>query len=129
MAWGRSYLQTKRLDLTVAPITTFGATENGTTRALPGCNITNSNSGATSSQLHHDGVAPSQPREKVSGVRRIWGTLSNYTTTVVKNVINYLTNVGEQIEVKRKYKSDRNRKRWWFLLKASEEVLESLESN
>ena len=112
-----------------SPRATFGATENGTTRAQPGCNMTNSISGTTSSQLHHDVVAPSQPREKVSGVRRIWGTLSNCTTTVVRNVINRLTDVGEQIEVKRKYKSDRNRKRWWFLLKGSEEVLESLESN
>ena len=31
--------------------------------------------------------------------------------------------------MKRKYKSDTSRKRWWSLLKASEEVLESLESN
>lgn len=44
-------------------------------------------------------------------------------------MITRLTDVGEQVEVKRKYKSDRNHKRWWFLLKASEEVLESLESN
>ena len=28
-----------------------------------------------------------------------------------------------------RYRSEVNRKRWWFLLKASEEVLELLESN
>ena len=107
---------------------TIATIQNGTTRA-PDCNTTNSNFGATTGQLHHDGTVPSQPREKVSGVRRIWGTLSNCTTTVVKNVITRLTDAGEEIEVKSKYKSDTNRKRWWFLLKASEEVLESLESN
>jgi len=39
---------------------------------------------------------------QVSGVRRIWGMFSNYTTTVAKNVINCLTDVGERIDVKRK---------------------------
>ena len=112
-----------------SPHATFGATENGTTRTQPGCNTNNSITRATSSQLHHDDMALSQPREKVTGVCRIWGTLSNCTTTVVRNVINCLTDVGEQIELKRKYKSDRNRKRWFFLLKGSEEVLESLESD
>ena len=113
-----------------SPRATFSTTENVTTRAhAPWLQHDHSNSGATASQVPHGGEAPSPPREKVLGVRRIWVTLSNCITTVVKNPINCLTDVGEQIEVKRKYKSDRNRKRWWFLLKASEEVLQSLESN
>ena len=90
--------------------------------------VTSPNSAATPSQQTHDGVPPTSARVKASGVRRIWGTLRNCTTTAVKNVIDRFTDFGEQIEVRRKYRSEGSRKRWWFLLKASEEVLELLES-
>ena len=73
----------------------------------------------------------SQQRIKVSGVRRIWGTLRSCTQGTVKNVLKRFTTVCDKVEIRRKYKSSKNGKsanRWWFILRAPENILCTLES-
>ena len=67
-------------------------------------------------------------REKVQGVRRVWGTLRACTAPSVKNVVERLTNIGSNIHVKRKFRTTNNRTRWWFLIHADERVLSELEN-
>ena len=69
----------------------------------------------------------SLPREEVSGVRRIWGTLRSATCTSVKNTISHLTSVSN-FQVKRKvsHSARSGKDKWWFILKGDEEALKSL---
>ena len=73
----------------------------------------------------------SQQRIKVSGVRRIWGTLRSCTQGTVKNVLKRFTTVCDKVEIRRMYKSSKDGKsanRWWFILRAPENILCTLES-
>ena len=67
-------------------------------------------------------------RVVVSNACRVWGTIRSCTTSTIKNAISQLTNVGESINIRRKFKKDGNRLRWWFVIHAEETVLKSLDT-
>jgi hypothetical protein len=72
------------------------------------------------------------PREVVRGARRVWGTLRSATCSSVKNSIIHLSKSNDSdIHVKRKFNhSTRSGKsEWWFILRGSEEILQTLENN
>ena len=70
-----------------------------------------------------------QKREVFVGVRRIWGTMKACTATTVSKSITRLTDVGRNVQVKRKYKTNDEGKivRWWYILHAEEALLKQLE--
>ena len=70
-------------------------------------------------------------RIAVPGVKRVWGTKKDASTTVVLQTIRQLTKIDpeKKLSVKRKFKEGDSgrRDRWWFLVRGSEAVLEELE--
>ena len=70
-------------------------------------------------------------RIAVPGVKRVWGTKKDASTTVVLQTIRQLTKLTlkKKLSVKRKFKEGDSgrRDRWWFLVRGSEAVLEELE--
>ncbi len=64
---------------------------------------------------------PNQPesgKERVAGVRRLWGIFKRTSTSAVKSTLTKLISVGNTVSVRRKYEtSDSGRMRWWFVLK------------
>ena len=83
---------------------------------------------ASSNQQDHQ--SSTQAPVPVTGKRRIWGTLKAYSSQAVECAIYQLTTICEdKIQVKRKYKKDRNnRLRWWHVLSGEESDLQQLES-
>ena len=64
----------------------------------------------------------------MSGVRRVWGTLSSASYSVVRNTIFKLAEMGDTIRVTPKFKTSSSRKPIrWFLLHAEESSLFMLE--
>ena len=57
-------------------------------------------------------------RERVSGARRIWGTLRSTTVAAVTTALSRLTMVGGKLQVRRKYKQST-----WNILKWRREKL------
>ena len=77
---------------------------------------------------------PKTPRVRVSGARKIWGTLKSTTTTAVANVLKVHAKVpSNSLSIKRKYKTARNNSkqvvRWWFVVRGEEKLLEQLQSD
>ena len=74
----------------------------------------------------------SKRRMQISGARRIWGTLKTTTCAAVSSSLKRLISFSDQIKVKRKYKTARDNhavaKKWWFILRGSEECLQQLEN-
>ena len=70
-------------------------------------------------------------RVKVPGVRRVWGTKKDASTTVVLQTISQLTKIDPEkgLTVKRKFQEgvSGRRDRWWFLIRSSEAILGELE--
>ena len=65
------------------------------------------------------------------GARKIWGTLRTTTSNAVSSTLSKLTSKGNQVQVKRKYKSIQNTNktaRWWFVLRGSEDMLQEIEN-
>ena len=75
---------------------------------------------------------PNRARVMVPGVRRVWGTKKDASTTVVLHTISQLTKLDpeKRLTVKRKFQEGESgrRDRWWFLLRSSEAILCELES-
>ena len=72
----------------------------------------------------------SPKRIPVDGVRRVWGTLRNTTTTAVRSALAKLSPASaENITVRRKFREyrDSNKTRWWFILRGEENSLKMLE--
>ena len=71
-------------------------------------------------------------RVTVHGVRRVWGTKKDASTTVVLQTIRQLTKIDpeKRLTVKRKFRDGESgrRDRWWFLIRGSEAALGELES-
>ena len=84
---------------------------------------------AAGGRTDSDQVNASAPREMVRGARRVWGTMRSATCTTVKNTLSRLTSVNS-LQVKRKFnQSTRSGKdKWWFIVRGSEEVMQSLEN-
>ena len=61
------------------------------------------------------------------GARKLWGTRKSETVDTIKKRLQEKFRDAHKIEVNRVYKEDANRVRWWFWLKADEEVLCELE--
>ena len=73
-------------------------------------------------------IGQPKPKLKLTGVRRIWGTLKSSSNTAVASVLGKCTTLGTKLAVKRKFKSsDTGKVKWWFLVKGSEEDLTKLE--
>ena len=93
----------------------------------------------TGSNDRHSGtstsnVASVSPKQALSGVRRVWGTLKSTTTVAVQNALTLVSEIpANEIIVKRKNKVaeiNGNRvMRWWFILRASESILQILEKH
>ena len=69
-------------------------------------------------------------KERVQGVRRLWGTLKTTSVHAVKSALTKLTSVGDAVSIKRKYKSldsSSHRIRWWFVMRADETTFATLE--
>jgi len=68
-------------------------------------------------------------KEVFAGVRRIWGTMKACTAPTVTRSITRLTDVGRNVQVTWKYKTNSEGKivRWWYILHAEEAVLKKLE--
>ena len=74
---------------------------------------------------------PTTPKERVVGARKIWGTLRTTTSNAVSSTLSKLTSKGNQVQVKRKFKSIQNTNktvRWWFVIRGSEDMLQEIES-
>ena len=74
---------------------------------------------------------PTTSKERVVGARKIWGTLKTTTSNAVSSTISKLTSKGNQVQVKRKYKSIQNTNKtvcWWFVLRGGEDMLQEIES-
>ena len=71
-------------------------------------------------------------RVTVPGVRKVWGTKKDATTTVVLRTIRQLTKIDpeKRLTVKRKFQEGGpgRRDRWWFLIRGYEAVLGELEN-
>ena len=69
-----------------------------------------------------------QPRIKVEGARRIWGTLKNTTTKSIENAISRLCKI-DGLNIKRKLRRNHSGKSsWWFIIHAPESVLCDLDN-
>ena len=69
---------------------------------------------------------------KVSGAKKVWGTLRATTALVAKNAISSIAKIPiDDMVVKRKYKLDShtgNVSRWWFIFRGREDELEQLQA-
>ena len=80
------------------------------------------NSGASAaSRLHRH---PKRERVVVPGMRRVWETLKHTPAGAVVVTLKKLTTIGEQLAVKRVFRSGtaNSRDRWWFHLLGSEDL-------
>ena len=69
-----------------------------------------------------------EPKERVSGARRIWGTLPTTHTAAMISTLRKLTKAGSKVRVFRKSRTSRQGKAcWWFHLKGDETDLCELE--
>ena len=70
-------------------------------------------------------------KTKVSGVRRIWGTLKSTIAFTVSSILKKLSTLGNKLVLRRKYINQwrvwSGRTQWWFVVKGSETDLEDLE--
>ena len=76
-------------------------------------------------------LVPPRPKERVVGARKIWGTLRTTTSNAVSSTLSKLTSKGNQVQVKRKFKSIQNTNktvRWWFVIRGSEDMLQDIDS-
>ena len=68
-------------------------------------------------------------KTKVVGARRVWGTMPFVSVNAVSACLSKLTTLGEQISVRRKYRTrGSDQAQWWFVVKGNEKVLEELET-
>ena len=68
-------------------------------------------------------------KERVSGARRVWGTLPTTQSAAVISTLKKLTKAGSKVRVYRKFRTSRQGKAcWWFNLKGNENDLCMLES-
>ena len=71
-------------------------------------------------------------KKKVLGARKVWGTMHTTTVHAVKNVVSSIAHIpAHQVVIKRKYKSQNvsgKVRRWWFIIRADESVLQRLDS-
>ena len=64
---------------------------------------------------------------RVPGARRIWGTMKSCTVTAIKNAISRLCpSLPSGLRVRRKFKTNREKTRWWFIVRAPEQTLSML---
>jgi len=69
-------------------------------------------------------------KEHVQGVCRLWGTFKTTSVQAGKSALTKLTSVGNTVSIKCKYKtlgSSPSRVRWWFVIRADETTLTTLE--
>ena len=68
--------------------------------------------------------------KRVSGARKVWGTLKTCSVATVKSAISRFCN-NSTVKIKRKFKANGagGQSHWWFVLHDTEEALVSLESN
>ena len=90
-------------------------------------NSTSRHSSCGSAQSNKRAV--SGTKEVFTGVCRIWSTMKACTVPTVVKSITWLTGIGSNIQVKRKYKTHDKDKvvKWWYILRAEEAVLNQLE--
>ena len=68
-------------------------------------------------------------KEKVSAVRRIWGTRKDTSISAVAKVLKKRSSVGNKVAIQRKSQRLANdRVHWWFLVRSDESVLKVLDS-
>ena len=82
---------------------------------------------------HPAGESPSiaaKTKVKVTGARKIWGTMRETTVRSVKGVISKLCKIESGFKVKRKDLTgdSLNKPKWWFVIHADESVLAKLDS-
>ena len=88
-----------------------------------------SKSNVDNSSVQSNKLAASGTKEVFTGVRRVWGTMKACTVPTVIKSITWLTSIGSNVQVKRKYKTNDKDKvvKWWYILRAEEAVLNQLE--
>ena len=65
---------------------------------------------------------------RVTGARRIWGTMKSCTVTAIRNAISRLCpSLPSGLRVRRKFKTNGEKTRWWFIVHAPEQTLSMLE--
>ena len=92
---------------------------------------TSTSSTSTTTSSANPDPPVNRAKERVTGSRKIWGTLRSTTTAAVSSTLAKLTSVQSetQVQVKRKYKlSDKKTVRWWFIVRGTEEVLTKIEN-
>ena len=72
-----------------------------------------------------------QTRVRVTGARKIWGTMKSTTAAAVADALKALAKSPQNaLSVKRKYKINAKRvTHWWFVIRGEESLLEQLQSN
>ena len=92
---------------------------------------TSTSSTSTTTSSANPDPPVNRAKERVTGSRKIWGTLKSTTTAAVSSTLAKLTSVQSetQVQVKRKYKlSDKKTVRWWFVVRGTEEVLTKIKN-
>jgi len=84
---------------------------------------------ATLSSVSGESAPTHTHKVKVTGARRIWGTLQECSVRSVRNTLTRLCGIGNSVRVKRKTKVNpsTHRSQWWFVLHADESLLVALE--
>ena len=84
---------------------------------------------ATPTSASGESARTHTPKVKVTGARRIWGTLQECSVRSVKNALTRLCGIDNSVQVKRKTKVNPSTRRsqWWFVLHADETLLVALE--
>ena len=108
--------------------TPLGASSSPSPNSTPQSNSTSQPSLSSNSRPRS---SHSQTRVRVTGARKIGGTMKSTTAAAVANALKTLAKSPQNaLSVKRKYKINAKRvTRWWFVIKGEESLLEQLQSN
>ena len=99
-----------------------------TARSNDGTSDASNRSKQSSESSISDLKANPKTKVPVAGARKVWGTMKETTTAALSNTLKKLTSVSDQLQIKRKYKSNSVKNRWWFVLRGGEDLLTKLES-
>ena len=82
--------------------------------------------------IHQSFNDPTSKKERVFGVRKVWGCLKTCTSQrLAANIAKLCPNMNGRLQVRRQFATDKDDKitKWWFLIKGDEPVLIELEKS
>ena len=85
-----------------------------------------------SSSLHHSNNGQASKKDRVPGVRKVWGCLKTCTSqTLATTIARLCPDMNGRLQVRRKFVTNKDGKtsKWWFLIKGDEPALTELEKS